>query len=132
MAWLTVFLQLLPTCVKMTEAHTNRQLHHDIRQYWLNKQAFPWWVACSLEKNLLFFLTVPTKVMFQDFNTLANSIAVKKLSEVMFLPELLYKLTSSELFFHERLLVGDHQLAFQYKSDLAVGMSLIYRKPKKL
>ena len=46
-----------------------------------------------LGRNRLFFLTVPTKAMFQEFKTFANFIAVKKLSVVTFFPEPLYKLT---------------------------------------
>ena len=89
-------------------------------------------VGCMLlGRNHLFFLTVPTKVMFQEFNTFANSIVVKKLSVTTFLPEPLYKLIRLELFARLRLFVGDHLLVFQCKSDLAVGMCLMHRKPRK-
>ena len=58
---------------------------------WINK---PFLVRLHVAwQKSFFFLTVPTKVMFHKFNTLANSIVVKKLSVVTFLPELLYKLT---------------------------------------
>ena len=38
-------------------------------------------------QKLLFFLALPTKAMFQEFNTLASFKVVKKLSVVIFLPE---------------------------------------------
>ena len=74
-------------------AHMNRLLHHDGRQNWLNKQTFSCRLHVVWQKSFVFFFTVLTKVMFQEFNTLANSIVVKKLSVVTFLPELLFKLT---------------------------------------
>ena len=45
-------------------------------------------LGCILPgKKRLFLLTVPTKVMLQEFNALANSIVVKKSSVVTYLPK---------------------------------------------
>ena len=70
-------------------------------------------LGCMLPgKKRLFLLIVLTKVMLQEFSTLANSIVVKKLSVITFLPEPLYKLTRSNTVRYQYLLVeGRHSVS---------------------